>query len=275
MDWEGLLNTLAAWAGGFGVKLLCALIALMIGMKVIRWLRKKLPVLPGMDRLDAGVRGFLTSAMAVSLYVLLGVTIAMILGVPTASFIAALASCLAAIGLAMQGSLSNFAGGLMLLIFQPFRVGDYISAPDQSAEGTVQKITVVYTVLLTYDGIEVTIPNGTLTNTVVKNMSIKASRRVEVLVRTAPDAPVDKVEALLARIVAEDARVLSEPAPFARLIEVTGDALVFAVRVWCSNAEYWNLKFDLTRAVKDALDCHGIVVPHSQLDVHLSAPDGK
>lgn len=272
MSREVILNALVEVVCSFGLKLLYALIALFVGLKVIGWLKKALPRLNAFEKLDAGVRTFLSSALAVALYVMLGVTIAMILGVPTASFIAAMASCLAAIGLAMQGSLSNFAGGMMLLIFKPFRVGDYISVPDM-ADGTVKKITVVYTVLHTFDGIEVTIPNGTLTNSVVKNLTITDARRLDLPFRISPEHPIAEVEAILAEVVAAEPRVLPDPAPFTRLTDVAGDALTYTVRIWCPNAEYWPVRFDLTRAVKDSLDAHGIVVPRSQVSVHMAAPE--
>ena len=272
MPREILLSTLFELVCAFGLKLIYALLTLFIGLKLIKWLRKRLPDFPFMKKLDPGVRGFIISTSSIALYVLLGVTIAMILGVPTASFIAALASCLAAIGLAMQGSLSNVAGGLMLLIFKPFRMGDYISCPDLNAEGTVKQISVVYTVLHTYDGIEITIPNGTLMNSVVKNMTITDARRLDLPFRISPDHPIAEVEAILADVVAKETRVRPDPAPFTRLTEVAGDALTYTVRVWVPNGEYWNVRFDLTRAVTDALNRHGVVIPRSQLDLHMPTP---
>ena len=267
-----LFKTLIEIVCSFGLKLLYALLAFIVGLKLVKWLRKKLPSFPFMEKLDPGVRGFLTSTLSIALYVLLGVTIAMILGVPTASFIAALASGLAAIGLAMQGSLSNVAGGLMLLIFKPFRIGDYISCPDLNVEGTVKQISVVYSVLHTYDGIEVTIPNGTLMNSVVKNLTITDARRLDLPFRISHAHPIAEVEAILAAVVAAEPRVRPEPAPFARVTDVAGDALTYTVRVWVPNGEYWPIRFDLIRAVMDALNDHGISVPHEQLDVHLAPP---
>ncbi len=274
MKLEELFEVLVELACTVGLKILYALVILVIGLKLVKWLKKRLPSFPFMEKLDAGVRTFLCSALAISLYALLFISIAMILGVPTTSFIAALASCLAAVGLAMQGSLSNFAGGLMLLIFKPFSVGDYISAPEQNVEGTVQQITVVYTVLRTYDGIEVTIPTGTLSNSVVKNLTITGARRIDLPFRVSPEHPVAQVEAILAEVAAAEPRVLPDPAPFTRLTDVAGDALTYTLRIWCPNSEYWPVRFDLTRAVKDAFDRHGIIVPRSQLDVHMdTAPD--
>ena len=269
--WESLLELLTT----VGLKVVYAIILAFIGLKIIKWLKKKLPAFPFMAKLDAGVGGFLISTLSVALYVLLGVSIAMLLGVPTASFIAALASCMAAIGLAMQGSLSNVAGGLMLLIFKPFRIGDYISCPDLNVEGTVKQISVVYSVLHTYDGIEVTIPNGTLMNSVVKNLTITDARRLDLPFRISHAHPIAEVEAILAAVVATEARVRPEPAPFTRVTDVAGDALTYTVRVWVPNSEYWPVRFDLIRAVMDALNANGITVPHEQLDVHLAASAPK
>ena len=275
MNFEALLNTLLELFATIGLKLLYAVLLLLVGLRLIKWLKKSLPSFPFMEKLDAGVRGFLASTFSIALYALLAVTIAMVLGVPTASFIAALASCLAAVGLAMQGSLSNVAGGLMLLIFKPFRMGDYISCPDLNVDGTVKQISVVYTVLHTYDGIEVTIPNGTLMNSVVKNLTITDARRLDLPFRISPDHPIAEVEAILAAVVAAEPRVRPDPAPFTRLTDVAGDALTYTVRVWVPNSEYWPVRFDLTRAVADALNAHGIVVPRSQLDVHLNQTEDR
>ena len=269
MNLETLFNALIELACSIGLKIVYALLLLVIGLKLIKWLKKKLPTFSAMEKLDAGIRTFLSSALAIGLYVLLFISIAMILGVPTTSFIAALASCLAAIGLAMQGSLSNFAGGMMLLMFKPFRVGDYISVPELNVDGSVKQIAVMYTVLHTFDGIAVTIPNGTLMNSVVKNLTITDARRLDLPFRVDPCHPIAEVEAILSAVVARESRVLPDPAPFSRLTDVAGDALTYTVRVWVPNSEYWPARFDLTRAVKDALDQNGIIVPRSKLEVQV------
>lgn len=270
MNFEALINALVELACSVGLKILYALLVLIVGLKLIKWLHKRLPTFSLMSKLDPGIRGFLTSALTMSLYVLLGVSIAMILGVPTASFIAALASCLAAIGLAMQGSLSNVAGGLMLLIFKPFHVGDYINATELGVEGSVQQVSVVYTILRTYDGIEVTIPNGTLMNSVIKNIGAAKTRRLDLTFRTDPSCPLEKTEGILHAIVDADSRILRDPAPSIVLSEITDSAVVYGVRVWCPGGEYWNVRFDLNRAIKLAFDQNGIDVPHQQVDIHVT-----
>ncbi len=272
MNFESLLNTLLELLTTIGLKVLYAILVLFVGLRLIKWLKKKLPTLPFMERLEGGLASFISSTAAIVLYALLFISVAMIMGIPTTSFIAALASCMAAIGLAMQGSLSNFAGGLMLLIFKPFRAGDYISAPDLNVEGTVKAITVVYTVLRTFDNIEVTVPNGALANSVVKDLSIPETRRVDLTFRVALDTPLDKLEAVIADVLAADKRVLPDPAPSVVLTEITESAMIYGVRVWCPGPEYWNTRFGLNRAIKQAFDAQGIVMPHGQVDVHLDAP---
>lgn len=252
-----------------GLKILYAILVTFVGLKLIKWLKKKLPVFPFMQKMDAGLRSFISSTTAIVLYVLLFISVAMIMGIPTTSFIAALASCLAAIGLAMQGSLSNFAGGLMILMFKPFRTGDYISAPDLNVAGTVTAITVVYTVLRTYDNIEVTVPNGTLANSVIQDLSIPETRRVDFTFRVDPATPLEKVEGALQEVVAANADILQEPAPSIVVTDITSNALVYGVRVWCPGDKYWDTKFAVNRAVKLAFDEQGIIVPHEQLDVTM------
>ena len=269
MNFEALLNTLLELFTTIGLKLLYAALVFFVGLKLVKWLRKTLPVFPFMEKLDEGVRGFLISTLSVALYVLLGVTVAMLLGVPTASFIAALASCMAAIGLAMQGSLSNVAGGMMLLIFKPFRIGDYISCPDVNTDGFVQQISVVYTILRTYDGIEVTVPNGTLMNSVIKNIGAAKTRRIDLTFRTDLSCPLEKTEAILHATVDADERILRDPEPSIVLFEITDSAIVYGVRVWCPGSEYWNVRFALNRAVKLAFDENGVGIPHQQVDVHM------
>ena len=269
MNFEVLLASLAQLATTVGLKIVYAAIVLFVGLKLIKWLKQKLPSLPFMEKLDPGIRSFLSSALALALYILLFISIAMILGIPTTSFIAALASCLAAIGLALQGSLSNFAGGMMLLVFKPFRIGDYIQAPQQGVEGTVTQITVVYTVLRTFDNIEVTIPNGTLTNSVVKNLTISDTRRLDLNFRVDPVSPLEKVESVIRRVLEADSRVLADPAPVICLWEVTDSAMIYSIRVFVPNPEYWNTRFALTRAVKAAFDENGIIMPRQQVDIHV------
>ena len=269
MNLEAFFESLLELATTVGLKILYAILVAFIGLKLIKWLKKRLPNFPFMQKIDAGLRSFMCSTAAILLYALLFISVAMIMGIPTTSFIAALASCLAAIGLAMQGSLSNFAGGLMILMFKPFRTGDYISAPDLNVAGTVKAITVVYTVLRTYDNIEVTVPNGTLANSVVQDLSIPETRRCDLSFRIAHDTPVDKVESIIADILAANENVLTDPAPSVVLMEITDSAMLYGVRIWCPGSKYWDTRFALNRSIKLAFDENGIIMPHQQVDVHV------
>lgn len=275
MNFDTFINTLLELFTTIGLKIVYAGIVLFIGLKLIKWMKKKLPSFTYMEKLDAGLRSFLCSTLAIVLYALLFISVAMIMGIPTTSFIAALASCMAAIGLAMQGSLSNFAGGLMILMFKPFRTGDYISVPELNVDGTVKAITVVYTVLRTFDNIEVTVPNGTLANSVVKDLSIAETRRVDLTFRVAPSTSLDLVESVIGEVLSSNPNVLTDPEPSIVLTEITDSAMIYGVRIWCPGDQYWPTRFGLTRAIKLAFDEHGIVMPHQQVDVHLNTPTHK
>lgn len=267
MDWQKLLDFLIELGTSLGVKLLAALFTLAVGFKLIKWVKKWLKTSPKLDKLDDSVRSFFVSFIGITLYALLFVTIALTLGVPATSFLAALASCGVAIGLALQGTLSNFAGGIMILIFKPFKVGDYITTPN--AAGTVKAITVVYTVLGTPDNKVITIPNGTLTNSVVENYSAMDKRRIDLDFSTDYDSDVEQVKALLLEIAKKHPLVLDDPEPMARLSQHGDSALVFTMRAWCKTDDFWDVRFDLIEAVKAVFDKKGIKIPFPQLDVHL------
>ena len=269
MNLELFFESLLELATTIGLKLVYAVIVAFVGFKAIKWFKKQLPAFSFMQKLDAGLRSFISSTTALLLYALLFISVAMIMGIPTTSFIAALASCLAAVGLAMQGSLSNFAGGLMILMFKPFRTDDYISAPELNVEGFVREITVVYTVLRTFDNIEVTIPNGTLANSVLKDLSIAETRRVDFAFRADPTVPLEKIESVLAEVTAANPYILDNPAPSIVVSDITDSAVVYGVRVWCPGSKYWDTKFSVNRAVKLAFDENGIAFPHQQLDVTM------
>ncbi|MBR3844867.1 MAG: mechanosensitive ion channel, partial [Clostridia bacterium] len=177
MSFSQIYAFLFELATTWGIKLLGAIIILLVGIKCTTWFTKWLRNSPKLNKWDDSFRSFLVSFTKIVLYVVLVVTVAMILGVPATSFITVLASCGVAIGLALQGSLSNFAGGLMILFFKPFKVGDYIEASGET--GTVVEISVVYTELLTLDNKRITLPNGSLTNSVIKNYSSEELRRVD------------------------------------------------------------------------------------------------
>lgn len=268
MDWKSIFSFLLEFATSFGIKLLGAIIILVVGLKCTSWIAKLIRTSSKLDKLEVSLRSFLASFIKIALYIVLVITVAMILGVPATSFITILASCGVAIGLALQGSLSNFAGGLMILFFKPFKVGDYIEASGES--GTVVEISVVYTELLTVDNKRITIPNGALTNSTIKNYSAEELRRVDLTFSVAYDSNDSKVKSLISDVIEAHPGALKDPEPFVRLSQHADSALVYTVRIWCNSADYWAVYFDVLENVKAAFDQNGITIPFPQMDVHIN-----
>lgn len=264
---EQLFNKLVEFATTTGFKLIAVIVLVIVSMKAIKWLKKWIKTSPKLDKIDSSLRSFAVSFISVVLYAILFVTVLMILGVPATSFIAVLTTCAAAIGLALQGSLSNFAGGIMILLFKPFKVGDYIEAAGES--GVVSEISVVYTELLTLDNKRITIPNGTLTNSVIENYSSEELRRVDLTFNTAYDCDMETVKKVIGKVIENNPMALKNPAPFVRLSEHGDSALTYTVRIWCKNADYWDVNFDTIESVKKAFDENGIKIPYNQIDVHI------
>lgn len=267
MTIEKLWDFLFELISTLGIKILSTILIMLVGFKLIKWLKKWIKTSHKLDKMDDGVRSFISSFIGIILYIVLFVTIATRLGIPTASFVAALASAFAAIGLAMQGSLSNFAGGMLLLLFKPFKVGDYIKT--EEAEGTVAEITTIYTILHTYDNKTITIPNGTLTNSVIENYTTAETRRVDLEFSTSYDSDVETVKKLLMEVLENHPLVLEDPEPTARLSEHGDSALKFTAKAWCNTDDYWTVKYDLTEAVKKTFDDNNIEIPFPQMDVHV------
>ncbi len=271
MNWKEignyLLNFLKELVTTAGLRILYAALIIIIGLKLVKFFAKRCEKAKWYRRIDKSVAHFIVSSVNVILKVLLFVSAALVLGVPATSFVAILTSAGVAIGLALQGSLSNFAGGLMILIFKPFRVGDYIESAEVS--GTVQDISIFYTVLITPDNKTIHCPNGALSNTHVTNYSEQETRRVDVPVSVSYDADVQTVKRLLLETVAANTMILPEQPPFVRLSECADSSLDFTVRVWCKNADYWTVKFDLTESIQAALVNAGIEIPYPQMDIHV------
>ena len=192
-------------------------------------------------------------------------------GVDLASITAVVASAGVAIGLALQGSLSNFAGGFIILLLRPFKVGDYIAT--SSYEGGVEKIDLFYTHLVTVDNKEILIPNGTLSNGSLINYSSKDTRRVDLKFGVAYDADILHVRRVLNDIVSKHKLILHHPEPFIGIVEHADSSVNFAVRVWCNTPDYWKIYFDLLEEVKLRFDDEEINFPYPQMDVHLKKVD--
>ena len=242
-----------------GVKIILALLVWFIGKMIVNKLLKILENMKPLQRQEETLRKFLLHAVKIVLYVVLVVSIIGILGIPMASIIAVLASAGLAIGMALQGSLANFAGGIMLMLFKPFKVGDYIDAA--GGEGTVKEINLFYTVLNTTDNKAISIPNGSLMNANVTNMSSEELRRVDLTFGCAKGEDIAMVQQVMLDVMAANDLVLNPPEPFARLSGGTNESMEFTARAWCKSSDYWTVYFDLNQAITEALGRAGVHAP--------------
>ena len=204
---------------------------------------------------------------------MLFISVIEILGVPMSSVLAILASCGLAVGLALQGALGNLAGGLMILIFKPFKVGDYVESGGN--QGVVQDISIFYTTLMTLDNKKVLIPNGDLMNASITNYSAAEQRRVDLDFKITNDIDAELVKRVLLTAAQGTPGVVSEPAPFARLTAVDDDTYIFTVRAWCATGSYWDVYFDLIEACSAALAANGIDDPEERIAVRLVKEDAE
>ncbi len=240
-------------------KIILALLVWFIGKWIVDKLLKLLEKVKKFQELDETLRKFLLNGAKIVLYVVLVVSIIGILGIPIASIVTILGAAGLAVGMALQGSLSNFAGGVMLMIFRPFKVGDYINAA--GGEGTVKEISLFYTVLNTIDNKTITIPNGSLMNANVTNMTAEDLRRVDLTFGCAKGEDIAKVQQTMLDVMAANELVLKDPAPFARLSGGSNEAMEFTTRAWVKSADYWTVYFDLTQAITEALGAAGVKAP--------------
>lgn len=263
---KNLLTMLEEFAVTYGGKLIIALIILIVGFKIVNASTRKLGKAKGLAKLEAATKNFIVNAINVVVKVIIGVTALAILGIPMSSIIAVIGSCGLAIGLALQGSLANIAGGFVLVIAKPFSIGDFITSGDIS--GTVEEIGVFHTKVITIDNKRIIVPNSTISNATLVNATAKQERRVDLTFTAAYDNDIDKVEQVLMQTCRAHPLVLDEPEPFARLSAHKDSALEYTVRVWCKTDDYWTVYFDLMRDVKVAFDKNGISIPYPQVDVH-------
>lgn len=251
-----------------GIKIICSVVLLFVCWHLIGFLMKMIRKNRHFAKIDPGAQGFLVTCVSVILKIVLVLTVAANLGVPMTNVVAIVGSCGLAIGLALQGSLSNFAGGVMLLIFHPFRVGDYIEAGGK--EGTVKEINLLSSRLVTTDNKDIIIPNATLMNSVITNFSAEKTRRVDLEFSVAPGTDTERMKKILSVIAEKHEKVLVDPAPAARLARQEATALVFSLRVWCNREDYWTVRADLIEQTKDALEKLQISGPQTKLNVHVN-----
>ncbi|MBQ0037335.1 MAG: mechanosensitive ion channel family protein [Clostridiales bacterium] len=262
------LSTITAWITNVGLNVLVALIILLISFRIINTVSKRISVkLAASDKLDETLTKALCNVATIALKVLVVVCLIGYLGIETSGISAVIASLGVCVGLAVNGTLSNLAGGAMILITRPFKVGDYISA--QGYDGTVEEILICSTKILTVDNKVVYLPNSALSTGTIVNFSEKELRRVDLDFSVAGNDPV-KVRDLLLNICAQEALVLNDPAPFARITDFgAGNGTKITLRAWCKSADYWDTYFALLDSAQKAFETEHIVVPFNQLDVHI------
>ena len=265
---ELTLEILGEKALNLGGRIVFALICFLIGVQIIKLVRKF--VRHGMDKAkaDVGVKQFVDSFLKTALYVVLCFMIASSFGVDAASIVALLGSAGVAIGLAVQGSLSNLAGGVLILVLKPFKVGDYI-VEGGGKEGEVAEIQIFYTKLVTPDNKLVILPNGNLANNSIVNVTAGNVRRVDVAVNVGYDADLKKAKEVLTKVLREDEKTLKDRDMRVFVDELADSSVRLNVRCWFANEDYWEGKWRITEECKYALDEAGIEIPYNQLDVHM------
>lgn len=255
-----------------GMKLLGGIIVLVTGFFLVHWAMKFLTRSERFSRVEATLRGFLQNLIRLVLCVVVILTAANVMGIPLTSFVALLASAGVAVSLAMQGALSNFVGGMTILLLKPFRADDYVKIGD--TEGTVRSIGLFYTELTTPDNRHISLPNSNLTNTAIVNFTREGTRRLDVNFGVSYSADIDRTIAALTGVIRETQGILPDPTPVVKLTECGDSSLTFMMRVWCRSSDYWEVNWALLERGKRALDREGIEIPYPQLDVHLVPSPG-
>ncbi|MBR2025321.1 MAG: mechanosensitive ion channel [Clostridia bacterium] len=252
----------------FIIRVLLAIIVLFVGIKISKVIAKKIIKSKGMMQLNKTIRTFLGHLITVCFYVIVAIAVIMILGLELSAFSAALASVGLAIGLALQGGLSNIAGGVMVVAFKPFEVGDYVETSDVG--GTVTDIGIFYTTLTTPDNKKVVIPNGIVSNAVVTNYSTHDTRRIDFNFNIAYTADIDVAKKVLYACAQADERILTDPAAKVMITSHNDSSIGIRLRVWVKSADYWDVNFDIMEQVKRSFDQFGVEIPYPQLDVHIA-----
>lgn len=267
MDTEKIVSQLTEMVITYGPKLLGAIVVLIVGLWIIKAVTKGFGRLLEKRKTNDSLTPFLKSLVNVLLKALLVISVLGMVGVEMTSFIAILASAGLAVGMALSGTLQNFAGGVMILLFKPFKVGDFIEA--QSFTGTVHEIQIFNTILKTPDNKTIIIPNGGLSNSSMTNYSTEEKRRVDWKFGIAYGDNVDRAKAVIRRLADEDPRILKDPELFLAVSELGSSSVNFAVRAWVNAADYWGVFFDMNEKIYKTFGQEGINIPFPQMDVHL------
>lgn len=253
----------------FGVKILLSLLVFYVGTKVIRWLVRLFAASLERARMDTGVIQFLSSISKILLYAVLVFNISTQFGVTEASVAALLASAGVTIGLALQGGLANLSGGVLILVFKPFVVGDYIIEHSTGCEGTVVKIEMCYTTLSSVDNKRIVIPNGSLSNNSITNVTSQEKRKLEMKVGISYESNLEKAKEIMERLLKEDPDILSEEEMVVFVDELAASSVVLGFRAWVATDRFYPAKWRLNERIKESFDREGVKIPYPQVEVHM------
>ncbi|RMH61336.1 MAG: mechanosensitive ion channel family protein [Calditrichaeota bacterium] len=265
-DIQSYITYVVDLAVKYAPKLATALVVLFVGLWIVRVIAKGFVKATNKTEMDKSLQKFLSSLLNMGLKAMLIISVIQMVGIETTSFVAVLGAAGLAVGLALQGSLANFAGGVLILIFKPFKVGEYIEGAGVS--GTVDAIEVLATTLKTPDNKVIFVPNGALAGSTIVNYSREATRRVDFTFGIGYNDDLQKARQVLMRLIEKDTRILKDPAPFVAVGNLGDSTVDFTVRVWVNAPDYWAVYFDMTERVKETFDAEGISIPYPQMDVH-------
>ena len=266
--WNNLNGILDSTIVSIVLRILGAGLVLLIGFKIARVIANIYEKSKSAAKLNKTVKNFLKNIIKIALYFTVVIIALVILGFELSVFSAAIASLGVTIGLALQGGLSNIAGGVMVVAFKPFELGDYIETPD--ASGTVTDIGIFYTTLTTPDNKKVVVPNGTITSSVITNYSAHETRRIDFDFAISYDASIDDARRVLMACAKSDERIFTDPAPRVVVTAHGESSITIRLRVWVKNTDYWDVSFAMRELVKKTFDDTGIKIPYNQLDVHIT-----
>lgn len=266
----GVWDLVVGLVTSYGLSVVGAIVILIVGFMVAGWVKAAVTkALSKVQKVDETLRTFFASLAYYAVVVFTVVAVLAQFGIETTSFIAVLGAAGLAVGLALQGTLSNVAAGVMLLLFRPFKIGDYIEGGGLA--GTVKSITLFVTELATPDNVQIIAPNSQLWGSAIKNYSFHATRRVDLAIGIAYEDDIDRALAACLDEVNKDSRVHADPAPMAAVSDLGDSSVNLVVRIWCDAADYWGLKFDMTKNLKNRMDAENISIPYPQRMVHTVA----
>ena len=266
LDTQALTNTVTAIVSTWGIRVVGALVVLFVGWIAAKWMRASARKVLG-ARLDPTLVPFISGMIYYAVLAFVIVAVLGLFGIETTSFIAVLGAASLAVGLALQGTLANFAAGVMLLIFKPFKIGGFVAAAGVS--GSVQEVGIFATTLHTGDNVKIIVGNASIYGATISNYSANPTRRIDLVVGVSYNDDLGRAGETIERVLQAEPRVLTEPAPTVAVSELADCSVNFVVRPWCASADYWATRFDLTRKLKEELEAAGCSIPYPQQDVHM------